>query len=307
MWYHIRRSLALGILVGIMIVITALPVLPNLPPPHPHPLPPSLTKWTDPQNSGDYFDQVKRVPVGYLVWSQFPITVSIQPLTPEEAANPFLAKRAKEWISAVSQAVQEWTPYLPLKVVSEAAGVDITVRRSPPPLRLESPALEPAGTLREQRPGLSLSRARSAETRFEFYAKQELGVRNQEPGVRGEDSGTRGHGDAGDSSIQNSKFKIQNSELSPPSPIPYPATLLSQRFTIHLRPDQAPSYLQAAARHELGHALGIWGHSPLETDVMYFSQVRNPPPISPRDINTLKKVYQQPTRLGWRCPTKECG
>jgi predicted Zn-dependent protease len=32
---------------------------------------------------------------------------------------------------------------------------------------------------------------------------------------------------------------------------------------------------------------------------MYFSQVREPPPISARDINTLKRIYQQPTRLGW--------
>jgi predicted Zn-dependent protease len=33
--------------------------------------------------------------------------------------------------------------------------------------------------------------------------------------------------------------------------------------------------------------------------VPYFSQVRNPPPISPRDVNTLKRIYQQPTSLGW--------
>lgn len=73
---------------------------------------------------------------------------------------------------------------------------------------------------------------------------------------------------------------------------------LAHRFTVWLRPDQAPVYTHATARHELGHALGIWGHSPHETDVMYFSQVRNPPPISARDVNTLKQIYQQPTRLG---------
>ena len=76
-------------------------------------------------------------------------------------------------------------------------------------------------------------------------------------------------------------------------------SVLSQRFTIQLSPDQTVEYTLATARHELGHALGIWGHSPVEMDTMYFSQVRNPPPISARDINTLKRIYEQPTRLGW--------
>ncbi|MBV8885235.1 MAG: hypothetical protein JO235_14740, partial [Chroococcidiopsidaceae cyanobacterium CP_BM_RX_35] len=75
--------------------------------------------------------------------------------------------------------------------------------------------------------------------------------------------------------------------------------VLSHRCTIKLSPRQIVPYLQASARHELGHALGIWGHSQVATDVMYFSQVRNPPPISTRDINTLKRIYEQPTRLGW--------
>ncbi|MBW4685044.1 MAG: peptidase [Komarekiella atlantica HA4396-MV6] len=75
--------------------------------------------------------------------------------------------------------------------------------------------------------------------------------------------------------------------------------VLSHRFTILLSPTQTGNYLTAAVRHEFGHALGIWGHSPLQTDALYFSQVRNPPPISPRDVNTLKRVYEQPTSLGW--------
>ncbi|MEB3178012.1 MAG: peptidase [Nostocaceae cyanobacterium] len=79
-------------------------------------------------------------------------------------------------------------------------------------------------------------------------------------------------------------------------------TILYHKITILLSPSQTGKYLQAAARHELGHALGIWGHSPLQTDALYFAQVRNPPPISARDVNTLKRVYQQPTSLGFKKP-----
>ena len=74
--------------------------------------------------------------------------------------------------------------------------------------------------------------------------------------------------------------------------------ILCHRFTILLSPTQIGDYVLSAARHELGHALGIWGHSLLETDTMYFSQVRKPPFISVRDVNTLKRVYEQSTSLG---------
>ncbi len=203
-----------------------------MPPLQAHPLPPSLRQWRDASNSGDYFSEVKAVKVGYLVWSRFPIVVYV------EAAN-HSDRRAFAWERAALQAVKEWSAYLPLEIGDRPETADIAIWRRNPPLQ----------RLRDGQ----LSRARSAETRYEFYVSQ--------------------------------------TAEKPP--------LLLHRCTLSISPNQTDLYIAASTRHELGHALGIWGHSPLETDALYFSQVRNPPPISPRDINTLKRVYQQPTRLGW--------
>ena len=208
--------------------------------PQPHPLPPTLAKWQDAKNSGDYFSQVKPTEVGYLVWSQFPIKVYIE--QPEGIRD---TDQAQKWFNSVFQAVQEWNVYLPLVVV-ESKTADITIRRSAPPLRSNS---RPPLTVS---PNGNLPRARSAETRYELYIDT-----STTPGI------------------------------------------LSHRCTILLSPSQTNQYLQAAARHELGHALGIWGHSSVTTDALYFSQVRNPLPISSRDLYTLKRVLEQPTQLGW--------
>ncbi|UKO98870.1 peptidase [Nostoc sp. UHCC 0870] len=193
-----------------------------------HPLPPTLTKWEDSTNSGDYFSQVTKTEVGYLVWSKFPVKVYIKRPT---GINH---QQAQVWVDSVLQTVQEWNDYLPLKVVEQPEIPDITIERKTPPLEFS----------REDK----IPRARSALTRYELYTRNDV---------------------------------------------------LLHRFSILLSPSQAGRYLLAASRHELGHALGIWGHSPIETDALYFSQVRNSPPISTRDVNTLKRVYQQPTSLGW--------
>jgi predicted Zn-dependent protease len=190
-----------------------------------HPLPPTLARWQDAKNSGDYFDSVKPTEVGYLVWSDFPIKVYIE--TPKNLNN----NQAITWVKAVSSTVQEWSAYLPLQIVEASELADITIFRKAPPLQGNPP------------------RARSAQTTYNLYTKNNI---------------------------------------------------LYHRFNILLSPSQMGEYLIAAARHELGHALGIWGHSQLQSDALYFSQVRNPPLISTRDVNTLKRVYKQPTKLGWK-------
>jgi predicted Zn-dependent protease len=198
------------------------------PTPKPHPLPSTLAKWQDNTNSGDYFAEITPTQVGYLVWSQFPVKVYIEPPTSVSK------QQAQTWLRGVLQAVQEWNSYLPLLVVTQAEVADIKIIRKAPPLQMS--------------PGNKFPRARSAQTSYELYTKNNT---------------------------------------------------LFHRFTILLSPSQTGEYVTAAIRHELGHALGIWGHSPLATDALYFAQVRNPPPISPRDVNTLKRVYEQPTSLGW--------
>ena len=210
-----------------------------LPPLKPHPLPPTLAQW-QPNSQDDYFSAIQAIEVGYLVWAQFPVKVYVQPI--DQSASPpnqYEHDRAQAWVTAVTQAVQAWTPYLPLAIVTSPTGADIQVLRVVLPL--------------QRIPGNPVPRVRSAETTYELFV-----------------------------------------DRPPNAP-----TRLSHRFTVKLSPTQTPAYTLATARHELGHAIGIWGHSPNATDVMYFSQVANPPAISQRDINTLRRIYEQPTRLEW--------
>jgi predicted Zn-dependent protease len=209
-----------------------------------HSLPNMLAAWQS-SDQGNYFAQISSTSVGYLIWSEFPVKVFVQPALDQGAGSSGESSHASEWTAAVIRAVQEWSRYLPLELISAPEAADITVWRRSPPLSLDR---QPGAA-----PSTMLFRARSAETRYELWIKR-----------------------------------------SPNMP-----AMLSHRCQVWLRSSQTSSHIQASARHELGHALGIWGHSPQATDALYFAQVRNPPPISPRDVNTLKQIYQQPTRLGW--------
>ena len=204
-----------------------------------HPLPNSLAEWEDKNNQEDYFTQIKPTPVGYLIWSQFPVKIYVAKLTlsPDNSASSI---RQQQWIEAVRKAIAEWSIYLPLQETDNPEIADINIARSTPERKVK---LDPATGLYD------IPRAITAQTSYQFY-------------------------------WQDSK-------------------ILSHRMTIKVSPNLSQTAILAATRHELGHALGIWGHSPERNDALYFSQVRDFPPISARDINTLKKIYQQPTKLGW--------
>jgi tetratricopeptide (TPR) repeat protein len=53
--------------------------------------------------------------------------------------------------------------------------------------------------------------------------------------------------------------------------------------------------VRAVCLHEIGHALGIIGHSPRPEDIMYCSMpaATIKPTLSPRDLLTIQKLYQQ--------------
>ena len=70
------------------------------------------------------------------------------------------------------------------------------------------------------------------------------------------------------------------------------------RVQVLIGAGQRREAIQATALHELGHAFGLWGHSPDPADAM--TALPGSPPIlrlSPRDRATVRWLYSQPTPL----------
>ena len=220
---------------------------PSLPALQVRPLPEPLQRATIGPESGDYLDRIEPTLLGYLLWSRFPVRVYVDPGTGDDTeGNALPPAQAEVWQQAVGGALQEWGAYLPLERSQDPETADIIIRPQAPKLKIT----------RDPETGRPRSRARTGETRYEFYARQEL--------------------------------------MGPPT--------LAHRMFVDLAPTTSLRALQATARHELGHAMGLWGHSEDPADALYPKQVGEPLPISARDANTLIRLYQQPSRLGKPLP-----
>lgn len=240
-WWRGRGgwTIALGLLAGLLVFAGGWggglarggdpPILPRT-----YPLPSRLETVLEP-TAGDYFGAIAPASAGYLLWSDWPVQVYVQP----EDAPPgqALYQRQSQWRQAVVGAIADWSLYLPLEITAQRQTAQILILRQQPPLRWQAGQLGPA---------------RQAETRYRIWTDRD------------------GQGQP----------------------------CLRHQQTLSVGDRQGTQQLRGTLRHELGHALGLWGHSPDPGDVLYAQQVADPPPISARDINTLWRLYRQPTRLG---------
>ena len=238
----IKKSILIIIVTAVLLISSSITrshsAEDTLPPLKAHQLPQFIVDWQNISNE-DYFEQIESTPLGYLVWSRFPVRVYTE--QPEVVEDTAANKRFQDWTLTVKSAIAEWNEYFPLQETVEIETADIVILRSQPEREI---------TLNPDTGLYNIPRAVAAQTNYTFYPTQS-------------------------------------------------STAIALRMTVRVSDNFVGQSLLATVRHELGHALGIWGHSPNESDALYFSQVSQPPPISARDLNTLKKIYQQPTRLGW--------
>lgn len=78
---------------------------------------------------------------------------------------------------------------------------------------------------------------------------------------------------------------------------------LEPAVEVLIDPGRRAEAVQATALHELGHAIGLWGHSPDPADAL--AAQPGPRPVlqpSPRDRVTLLWLQAQPTRFGRLLP-----
>lgn len=233
-----------------------------------HPLPVRLEEWSSVEDPSDYFLEITPARFGYLVWSDFPIHIYLESSVSASASRVPTVNQRQQWSDAINRAIAEWSVWLPMDVVSDPDAADITFLAQAPPLRWDDSWLKHGQELK--------------------HGPEKSGEQTPQETQRSEASFVQARARTAETT-----YSIALTEVAGERP------KMVQRYQISLSPYQTLPYMLGAARHELGHALGIWGHSPVADDALYFSQTSDPAAISTRDINTLKRIYQQPTQLGW--------